>query len=370
MLKRNPTESPQRYSQIGSNSSYFDSKNFQTLDSIVRRNEEKQKIISSSAQEHEEQPKVKRNIVEHVETEILAKPRVKQKTFYGLRRPLEDGTTIEIESGDIDLEQWADKPYSTVGCALIGYKDIFPLHMKKVTKAEEKDGKQVQTETRRQSVVTADYLHGRITVKNSKDGSHAHFGVFPMLHAILSSPSDSSDDDDEYLPVTKSTQSSAMSSSISVPLTKRLAVQSPSSGYNIQRRRISMAAGRHIDHPQQRVVRRRSLDYGGVSLAFVRALEAASQAMKSIQENREEVEDDEDDETKSHPKSTIFADAARAVFDSKYAEETMDHLDGNLRTLETFLEASKSSESSATFSDEESDNQESTLYKRHSSPAF
>ena len=283
-----------------------------------------------------------------------------------MRRPLEDGTTIEVEPGELDLEEWSDKPYSTVACHAFGYQDIFPLHMQKVTEAEDKDNKQIQTETRRHSIITTDYLHGRIKVENSVDGNDVHLAVFPILHTIVSSPSESESEDDNESSE-RSAQSSAKGSTDSISELKKLPVEFPPGysphrrrisvdfqpGSNSQQRRISIAAARHIGIPQPKVVRRRSLDYSGVSKAFVHALEAASMAMKSIQEDKE----DEGLATSVKPRST-FSEAAKAVFDSKYAEETMQHLEGNLRTLECFLESSSSSSSvlnSEIASDEEDD---------------
>ena len=367
MLKlplRNPCKSlnPCKSPDINRNVTFFEGDNYEKLDCTTRRKKEKQLAAEALAREEGETQRQEKPIAREtnqdkflnaeLETE---KPQSKKKPFYGLRRPLEDGTTIEVEPGELDLEEWSDKPYSTVAChALSGYQDIFPLHMQKVTEAEDKDSKQIQTETRRHSVITTDYLHGRIKVENSVDGNDVHLGVFPMLHTILSSPSESESEDDKE-PPERSAQSSAKSSTDTLSELKKLPVEFPPGynpqqrrisvdfqpGRNTQQRRISIAAARHIGIPQPKVVRRRSLDYSGVSKAFVHALEAASMAMKSIQENKE----DEESEISTRPRRSTFSEAAKAVFDPKYAEETMQHLEGNLRTLESFLESSSDSHS-------------------------
>ena len=366
---RNPAAKASKCSgKLDSNISYFDSPNYEHLDCVIQRREEKriadEKQRQRELEEESRKPVYPKTDFSALQPDSTPPPRPKQ-TYYGLRRPLENGEKIPIEPGDIDLEDWSDKPYSTIACQMLGYQDIYPLLMQKITASAEKDTQKVQTETRRHSLIEADYHNGRIKLQKGNKSKPVQYAVFPMLHRVIEDPSDEEDEDEdaatahspEIIPPDEASPSCSSASEVddfyseSGTGLSRLRIELPS-GFSPQRRRISIAGNvRNPVSPQVHVVRRRSLDYGGVSTAFVKALEAASKAMKSIDESDDE-EDGEHHHHHQHMQGTAFANAARAVFDPKYAEETMTHLDDNLHTLEAFLQQS---DGNLVLSDDEDD---------------
>ncbi|XP_022104816.1 uncharacterized protein LOC110986861 [Acanthaster planci] len=356
------------------NDGFFDSRHFMELDYIQHRAERRRKeaareeFLSAQRQRTEEKP-----LRASTEGESQDEgPEVKQScqfcrraaaqpvfrddtsTFKALRRPLaprctcmdptDGGLPILPIEYPVDIDDWADKPFSTIASGgALGYRDLFPLLMQRCTEAEEKDTTQVQTETRRHSIVTTDYLTGMIKLEGT-GGEHVHMNVFPVLHVVVSSD----EDDDEGSPLDSTDRSELATTpddalcsprtdhglvsprrpSVQFPATQRRSSLTPS-GYS-GRASISPGAAR------SRVIRRRSVDHGSLALSFARALEAASDAMTPISEGREGQNE-----------------TAGEDFDVKHAEETMIQMAQNLQTLEEFLEGSSSNSS---VSDTSSDN--------------
>ncbi|XP_038071566.1 uncharacterized protein LOC119740368 [Patiria miniata] len=347
------------------NEGFFDSKHFAELDHIQRREQQ----LSREATEREEHLKAERRRAEEEKRRAQDKSRdggsevrtpceycLKAETrparrydgsaFKALRRPLAPRCTcmdptngalpvLPIEY-PVDIDDWAYKPFSTIaGGGAVGYRDLFPLLMQRCTEAEEKDNTQVQTETRRHSIVTTDYLTGRIKLLGT-GGEHLHMKVFPVLHAVVSSDEEddeeeeasSGEDQDEQATHDEALRSLRTDHAMAVP--RRKSIQSPPFQ---QRRRSSLIlggspVGRGPPGAAAKVIRRRSIDQSSLALSFARALEAASDAMAPISE---------DQEARSETLDTDF--------DVQHAEETMIHLAQNLQTLEEFLEGASSTSS-------------------------
>ena len=348
------------------NEGFFDSKHFTEIDYNQRRVQRltdasgRQKKLSAQRQldlERERQLKEAR-LDENKEDGprgpcelcIKASTRASQindsDVFKALRRPLaprctcmdpkDGGLPILPVEYPVDIDEWAYKPFSTiVSGGAIGYRDHFPLLMQKCTEAEEKDNMQVKTETRRHSVVTTNYLTGRIKLE-STGGKDVHMSVFPVLHVIVSSDEESSsNDEDEDKP---QDLPSCLETKDDTPTPRRRTSLVPTPGQ--QRRRLSISPkglpgyGPMAGPGKPRVVRRRSIDHGSLALSFARALEAASDAMAPISEESQERR----------------AVSPGVEFDVKHAEETMIHMEHNLQTLEKFLQGGSSTSSASDMS--------------------
>ena len=363
------------------NEGFFNSKNYTELEHIQRRAQKKLQNASSKLEERlddeeqsrlEEEKRRKTAALERSKKESLKprgpcdmcikaancatqmnEPKVCKKI---LRRPIAPRCTcmdptdgqlpvLAIEQ-PVDIDDWAYKPFSTiVSGGAAGYRGHFPLLMQKCTEAAEKDTIQVQTETRRHSVVTTNYLTGRIKLESTGHKS-VNLSVFPVLHVVLSSSEDedelsSSDAGDDYEQEDELANlrphAAQSTSEHEMPTPRRRSPAASNSGQ--QRRRSSLAPGslpgRRPQGPgtSPRVVRRRSIDQSSLAQSFAKALEAA---MTPISEEEKR------------------AVSPGEEFDVKHAEETMIHMAQNLQTLEKFLQGGSTSSVSDVSSSDDS----------------
>ncbi|XP_071962859.1 uncharacterized protein [Antedon mediterranea] len=257
---------------------------------------------------------------------------IKKGCHQAIRKPLALSFGKQTVS---DVKDWSDKPFSTLD---LDYKKAFPLLLKRVSEAEEKDLVFVKTETRRHSIVTTDYMTGNISLTNNS-GKETKYHVFPLLYEEPESSSsgsdmkypwsnDSNDDDDDDGSRPTGLIASKESSEESI-IVEELAPPGWPAGWNPKARRSSIAGGPKLQKSNApRVVRRTSMDYGGMPFSF-----RIPPAMETLKEDSTS-----DDEPNINREDVIglFCHQDKD-FDIKHAEETMEHLNQNLETLENFL---------------------------------
>ncbi|XP_033115799.1 uncharacterized protein LOC117115983 [Anneissia japonica] len=249
---------------------------------------------------------------------------IKPGCHQALRRPLPLSFGVNSVA---EISEWSDKPFSTLD---LDYKKAFPLLLKRVSETEEKDLVFVQTETRRHSIVTTDYMAGEISLRNNK-GRDMKFQVFPMFHE----EHESSSSDVEY----------PSSYEINTSKTELTDESGRKDGWpadwNLNARRLSIAGAPRIHQSSgPRIVRRQSIDYGGLPFTF------RPPVMDTLDEDSS---DENKPEFKKDDVKQLFCNKSQE-FDVKHAEEIMAHMDHNLETLEKFLQNYNSVSTSTTHS--------------------
>ncbi|XP_041467701.1 uncharacterized protein LOC121418062 [Lytechinus variegatus] len=364
---------------------FFDSDNFQLLESTQERKEERlrQDRVRARYERSRRLPLIDRlyspelgHYSQLYRNEGNPKPRkvaAPPQTFFGLRRPLnaaEQRVVAAMPAYEKDHKEWVDKPYSTVYTGWKGYDGRYPLLMQLNSESEDKDVTVIQTETRRMSLVTTDYSKG--TIKLAGDDEEVKYAVFPLLHRVIESEDEEEDDEDTgsgtdeendrrpppLLPQDLLDRLAAIAaSSNDAEDSDESGEAEPPPGW-LEHKNTRMHAERRLSittrpcAEKPRMLKRRSLDYGSL---FYHHERNELESMGSITEVAEEEPSsptsigDDEEETSVPPAGTwarsMMKDSSKSRQSKsakeremiRRAEREMEHMDEHLQKLEDFL---------------------------------